>query len=131
MKPKLLVIASDGDKLVKSLESKDWDIRLVSSLEEANKELAESPLYDLGLIEVDDLADSTWREALRMMAESPKHCEAIVCCRNGGEEQWAKVLEAGAFDLITEPYYKQEVLRIVWRALTDQSLHQLAHLKAS
>jgi DNA-binding NtrC family response regulator len=131
MKPKLLAIASDGGKLVKSLESKDWEIRSVSSLEEANREIVESPLYDLVLIEVDNLADSMWQDALQMMAASPTPCQAVVCCRNGEEDQWTKVLGAGAFDLITEPYSKQEVLRIVGQALTDQSLHRLSHLKAS
>jgi DNA-binding NtrC family response regulator len=131
MKPGLLVIASDGDKLTKSLQSEDWDLRLVRNLEEATKEFNEGHLYDLIFVEVDDLADSVWRETLRMIAEPPRSCEVIVCCRNGEEDQWAKVLEAGAFDLITGPYYKPEIHRIARRALTDQSLHRLAHVKTS
>ena len=131
MKPRLLVITSAGDKLVQALASEEWDIHLVSGLENAHREFADAHLYDLVLIEVDDLADQTWKQALQLLSESPKPCEAIVCFRNGGEDQWAKVLEDGAFDLITEPYHPEEVHRIVRQVLTDQSLHRLAHLRVS
>jgi DNA-binding response OmpR family regulator len=129
MKPRLLVITSAGDKLMKALASEEWEIHLVSGLEDEHREFADAHLYDLALIEVDDLADRTWRRALRLLAESPKPCEAIICSRKGGEDQWAKVLEAGAFDLITEPYYPEEVHRIVRKALEEQTLQRLAHLR--
>jgi DNA-binding response OmpR family regulator len=129
MKPKLLVITSAGDELMKALESEEWDIQSVSKLEDAHREFADAHLYDLVLIEVEDLSDGTWKEALHLLAESPKSCAGIVCCRDDGEDQWAKVLGAGAFDLITAPYHPPEVHRIVRQVLTDQSLHRLAHLK--
>ena len=129
MKPKLLVITSAGDELQKALQSEEWDIQSVSRLEDVHREFADAHLYDLALIEVNDLSDETWRQALQLLAESAKPCDAIVCCRGGGEDQWAKVLGAGAFDLITAPYHAPEVHRIVRQVLTDQSLHRLAHLK--
>ena len=114
---------------MKALESDEWDIQSVSTVQDAHREFSDAHLYDLVLVEVDDLSDGRWKEALRLLAESAKPCDAIVCCRDGGEDQWANVLGAGAFDLITAPYHPAEVHRIVRQVLTDQSLHRLAHLK--
>jgi hypothetical protein len=41
----------------------------------------------------------------------------VVCSRLADEQLWAEVIQCGAFDLIPEPWDRNEVLRIIRSAL--------------
>ena len=41
----------------------------------------------------------------------------VVFSATGGEQEWVRVLEAGAFDLLVAPYQKQTVIAILEQAV--------------
>src|SRR5436190_21272887 len=98
MKPRLLVIGSENSRLAHLLQSDDWDLHLAQNLKEARHDIEEQELFDVILIESDDLTDCTWRDALRLLQDSRKFSQAIICCRQGSEYLWSEMLEAGAYD---------------------------------
>jgi DNA-binding NtrC family response regulator len=65
----------------------------------------------------------TWREAVELMHRRAPHLPVIVVCRTGGESEWVEVLEAGAFDLISAPFSKEQVLDTLLRA-AEQSTEE-------
>lgn len=65
----------------------------------------------------------TWREAVELMHRRAPHLPVIVVCRTGGESEWVEVLEAGAFDLISAPFSKEQVLDTLFRA-AEQSTEE-------
>src|SRR5262245_56041084 len=73
-------------------------------------------VHELRAVLYDDIFDAvfcgwshgtgTWLEVLRQVQQSWPDLPVIIYSRTGGELEWLKVLEAGAFDLLVAPYQK-------------------------
>lgn len=111
-------------RLLEVLEGIGLEISVASSLEEARQKLCGSISYDLLLVDA-ELPDGSWMDLLQFVLDSGKSCEAIVCARCGDEHLWAEVIQCGAYDLIPEPYERQEVLRIIESAIGSQYMRRL------
>ncbi|MDW8129310.1 MAG: hypothetical protein RMI94_02100 [Bryobacterales bacterium] len=76
-----------------------------------------------------ELADGTWRDMLRVLAELPEPSLLIVTSRTADEYLWAEVLNLGGYDVLLKPYDAQEVVRVVslawlhWKNLRDRQRH--------
>ena len=61
----------------------------------------------------------TWNEVLHDVRESCPDLPVVIFSRTGGEQEWVKVLEAGAFDLLVAPYQKHTVIPILEQAVAS------------
>jgi DNA-binding NtrC family response regulator len=103
-------------KLAEFLAHNGMDVATAESLLEAQRKLGGLPHCDLVCADA-ELRDGSWRELLEFLLSTHKHCEMVVCSRLADEQLWAEVIQCGAFDLIPEPWDRNEVLRIIRSAL--------------
>lgn len=128
MKPKILVVLSPHrrSELLRLLEGKNLQIYFASDFREAQQKLQGQSGYDL-LLSDEQLPDGSWRDLLQFLLESKTPCEMIVCSRCGDEQLWAEVLQCGAYDLLVEPFERQEVDRIIQSAIENQYMRRFSH----
>ncbi len=125
MNPQIL-LAMPGqrrDKLLHLLGHSGLDVSLASTSIEARQKLTPPHPYELLLVDA-ELPDGSWRDLIPLLVSSNPPCEMVVCSRNGDERLWAEAIQCGAFDLISEPYEQQEVIRIIQSALEGQYMRQ-------
>ncbi|MBI2816511.1 MAG: response regulator [Acidobacteria bacterium] len=132
MKPKILVVLSPHrrSELLRILEGKNLQIYFASDFREAQEKLQGHSRYDL-LLSDEQLPDGSWRDLLQFLLESKTPCEMIVCSRCGDEQLWAEVLQCGAYDLLVEPFERQEVDRIIQSAIENQYMRRFSHSLAA
>lgn len=68
---------------------------------------------------------STSKDVLRQVQQQYPDLPVVVFCRTGGEVEWIKVLEAGAFDLLAAPYGEPGVLPVLEQAVRSYEARQL------
>lgn len=64
------------------------------------------------------LPESDWKVILEEAARQPIPPRVIVASPAGGDELWSEVLELGGYDVLAQPFYGPEVVRVVslaWR----------------
>jgi DNA-binding NtrC family response regulator len=110
-------------ELLRLLEGKDLQLFLASDFKEARQKLKGSTAYDVVLADA-ELTDGSWRDILQFILDSRRSCEMIVCSRCGDEQLWAEVLQCGAYDMLVEPYERQEVHRIIQSAIDNQYMRR-------
>ena len=127
MRAKILLVLPPCRRsaLLDLLEDENLEVVAASSFEEAKKRLGGTASYDLLIVDA-ELPDGSWRDLLQVTLGSKKTCEVIVCSRCGDEQLWAEVFQCGGYDLIAEPYDRQEVLRIVQSALDSRYMERFA-----
>ncbi len=127
MNPKVLLVIPPyrRSELLRLLEGKDLQLFLASDLRDAQQKLNGPVSYDLLLADA-ELPDGSWRDLLEYLLNSKRPCEMIVCSRCGDEQLWAEVLQCGAYDLLVEPYDRQEVHRIIQSAIDNQYMRRFA-----
>ncbi|HWR51863.1 MAG TPA: response regulator [Bryobacteraceae bacterium] len=59
------------------------------------------------------LGDATWRDVLAHTRRAGLRCAVIVADRLADEELWAEVLDAGAYDLLAQPFDAGELRRVL------------------
>jgi DNA-binding NtrC family response regulator len=111
--------------LLRLLEGKNLQIYIASDFREAQEKLRAHSQYDV-LLSDDQLPDGSWRDMLQFLLESKTSCEMIVCSRCGDEQLWAEVLQCGAYDLLVEPFERQEVDRIIQSAIENQYMRRFS-----
>jgi DNA-binding NtrC family response regulator len=62
------------------------------------------------------LPDGDWTSILALAQGETPAAKVVVCSRLADEDLWLRALEAGAFDVLAEPYRPQEVQRVIVRA---------------
>lgn len=65
-----------------------------------------------------DLPADAWKRVLAEASSQPVPPRVIVASPEGGDELWSEVLALGGYDLLAEPFYGPEVVRVVslaWR----------------
>ena len=59
------------------------------------------------------LPDGSWFDVLSRVDDAKADAKVVVCARLADERLWSQVLEAGAYDMLVEPYQQDEVRRIL------------------
>ena len=98
--------------LIPCLSRSTVEVRTASTCHEAAEVLRHDPTVRIVLTDL-HLSDGTWVDVLRRAGGSPGSPRVVVCPRLADERLWAQVLEAGAFDILVEPYHEPEVARIL------------------
>ena len=106
-------------KLLAILKQSEMEVAVADSYREAEEKLRQPLPYDLLFVDA-ELPGGSWKALLKSVLESKRLCEFVVCSRCGDERLWAEVIQCGAYDLIPEPYERQEVGRIAQNALESQ-----------
>jgi len=98
--------------LLDHLNSIDADIVTASSCAEAADRLRADPGVRLVLTDL-TLPDGSWFDVLSRVDDAKADAKVVVCARLADERLWSQVLEAGAYDMLVEPYQQDEVRRIL------------------
>jgi two-component system, chemotaxis family, chemotaxis protein CheY len=59
------------------------------------------------------LPDGDWRAVLEIVAQDRANVQVVVCSRLGDHTLLIDVLEQGAYDVLVEPYQREEVRRVL------------------
>lgn len=124
MDPRILLVtpAARRQKLLAILSAEGMEVLTADSITEAEKKLAEPRKYDVVFVDA-ELPDGSWRDILQFVAANRGAArEVVVSSRCGDEQLWAEVIQCGAFDLVPEPFERQEVLRIIRSAADSHYL---------
>lgn len=76
-----------------------------------------------------DLPDGTWRDVLATAQNSSPSPPVLITSRHADAHFWADILEAGAYDLITQPFHAAEVQRLVLSAFLKTELNRKENAK--
>jgi DNA-binding NtrC family response regulator len=135
MPPKITaMLVMDGERrapLLGVLESCCIEVLAVGDCHEARRLLETRP--PLRVVVTDTtLPDGDWRRVLEIVGqELSSRIEVVVACSCVGDPKlWLDVLEQGGYDVLVEPYQREEVRRIV-EAAAAKSIHANTHQKAT
>jgi len=67
---------------------------------------------------------------LEIVAADRPNVEVVVCSRLGDHRLWIDALEQGAYDLVAEPYQREEIQRIVEAAAARSYMRSLPPARA-
>ena len=117
--PKVLLLSSDES------ETHEWEemfrehatLRIARNLDELQSNL-EGDVYDV-LFCGWSFHMGTWHDALGQVRLRCPDLPVVIFSRTGGEQEWVKVLAAGAFDLLIPPYQKQTMIPILEQAVAS------------
>jgi DNA-binding NtrC family response regulator len=59
------------------------------------------------------LHDGDWRRMFEIVERGRRKIEVVVCSRLGDPKLWLDVLEQGGYDVLVQPYQREEIKRIV------------------
>ena len=65
-----------------------------------------------------EFSGGDWKEVLQNLKERPQLPQLIVTSRTADEQLWSEVLNCGGYDVLAEPFDREEVERVVaaaWR----------------
>jgi DNA-binding NtrC family response regulator len=104
-------------ELLEALEECTSDVLVVCDCKEARKVLgAKLPVEVVFTDAV--LPDGGWSEVLEEVKRRHSNAQIVVCGRSRNAAERGEFLERGVCNLLTEPYNKEEVERIVGSAAT-------------
>lgn len=121
MRSRILFVSGhpeDARRLAPMLQALPLDMEQVETLEQARNELQQGE-YEIILTEA-VLPDGGWLDALHLARQHPRDINVIVTDPQADARFWAEVLNLGAYDLLTQPFYEPEVRRILCNACTRQ-----------
>ena len=75
------------------------------------------------------LPDGSWKDLLACMARAKASSVLVVTSKLADESLWAEVLNLGGYDVLAQPFDREEVTRVVKSAVrvgSDQSRRRLA-----
>jgi two-component system response regulator PilR (NtrC family) len=96
----------------------------VETLHQARAKLQQED-YEVVLTEA-ALPDGNWLDALHLARETSREPEVIVTDPLADTRFWAEALNLGAYDLLAQPFYEPEVLRILHNACSRPSFQSCA-----
>jgi DNA-binding NtrC family response regulator len=125
--PKVLLVLSPPKRLrlLPWFEGRAFEIEWAVGFQDAVRKLSEGCFYDLLVVDA-ELHDGTWRNLLLFVQNSGMTSEMLICSRLPDQGLWADVIQCGAYDLITEPFERQEVLRIIQSALESRYMRRFS-----
>lgn len=72
------------------------------------------------------LPDGTWKSLLSRFAQSPEEPLLIVTSRQADDRLWAEVLNLGGYDVLSKPFERSEVVRVIGAAWLQWRQRRLA-----
>ena len=117
--PEVLLLACDADEraILQKILGLHAELTCVCTPEEMAGRL-EQAKYD-ALFCARSLFMGIWREVLEEVRQFYPHLPVIIVSRTADEEEWLEVLEAGAFDLLSPPYYERVLLSMLEHAMVS------------
>lgn len=120
-KPQVLLVSGGGESGLKEILRRRASLTEAGSIPEMLGALARRE-FDAVLCER-EFPEGDWREALRELQGRRVAAPAIVVSQTSGAdegiEEWAEVLEAGAFDLLLAPSREHSVLAVIEHAVAS------------
>ncbi len=108
----MLVMAQERRLLLlNALESCGIEVLPVCNCNEARRMLETQPVQAVVTDAV--LPDGDWRRVLEIVEQGRRKIEVVVCSRLGDSKLWLDVLEQGGYDVLVQPYQREEIKRIV------------------
>jgi DNA-binding NtrC family response regulator len=89
------------------------------SLQEAATRLSQHE-YQLILTEA-SVPDGTWLDVLHLVRSCPHEVQVLVTSPHADAALWAEALNLGVYDVLAQPFYEQEVRRILTNACEHRS----------
>ena len=114
-------MAEDHSALARILPGK-WKRLTTSGLQWATKLLRRNQI-PIAICER-NLQPGTWKDFLEQTARMPHSPLLIVTSRLADERLWAEVLNLGGWDVLTKPFDRTEVLRVVEGAFRHWRNHR-------
>ena len=116
MQPKItvmLVMSRERQlSLLETLEISGIDVLPVCDCNEARRMLETQVRVQVVLTDR-ALPDGDWREVLEIVAQGRAYVQVVVCSRLGDHTLLIDVLEQGAYDILIEPYEREEIRRVL------------------
>jgi two-component system chemotaxis response regulator CheY len=116
--------------LLEALESCGIDVLPVCDCSEARRALETQPKVQVVLTDT-SLPDGDWQEVLEIVAQSRANVEVVVCSHMGDHRLWIDVMERGAYDLLIQPYQREEIRRTVESASARSYIRSLPTARAT
>lgn len=132
----LLVLPMDRCRsLIPKLQRPETRILTVDNCRGAQRLLANDPGIELIVTSL-SLDDGNWCDVVRLVVDQGHKAEIIVSSPVASETLWSEIIWRGAYDLLLEPYDREEVARVVdgaFRAAREASvrLDHGAHANAA
>jgi DNA-binding response OmpR family regulator len=73
----------------------------------------------------------TWRQLLRTLSQRPRPPQLIVTSRTADDHLWSEVLNCGGYDVLPEPFRRDEIERVVASARRHYDPHPLRVMSAA
>ncbi len=89
----------------------NWQISTARSCREAIEFLQKNRMAVL--VSERDLPDGNWKSLLEALAQLPYPPLLVVTSRDADDSLWAEVLNLGAYDVLSKPFDRAEVTRII------------------
>ena len=103
------------------LEGASWPVTVLhsSDCEQALAQLADSRI-SVVICET-PLPDGSWKDLLACMARAKASSVLVVTSKLADESLWAEVLNLGGYDVLAQPFDREEVTRVVRSAVRASS----------
>ncbi len=124
----LVLLPQRQSRLMPLLAGPGFEIECASGFQDGVRRLRESVFYDLILADAEP-PDGSWRNLMLFVQNAGRASEMIICARLGDHQLWAEVIQCGAYDMITEPFERQEVNRIIQSALESRYMRRFTSAK--
>ena len=117
----LVVSPSLNRALSGILESESWPLTVLHSpdCEQALAQFADSRISVV--ISEAFLPDGTWKDLLACLARAKASSVLVVTSQVADESLWAEVLNLGGYDVLAQPFDREEVIRVVRSAVRASS----------
>jgi DNA-binding response OmpR family regulator len=73
------------------------------------------------------LPDGSWKSLLNRFAQSPEEPLLVVTSRHADDRLWAEVLNLGGYDVLSKPFDRAEVVRVIGAAWLHWRQRGMAH----
>jgi len=125
--PNVLLLCSDAKQAVvlREILSEHAVLTPAGNLSELTA-LLESSFYD-AVFCAWSFHRGNWNDALLEARRLHPDLPVIIFSSTAGEEEWTRVLEAGAFDLLAPPYQKRAVLSALEQATASYEARLLRY----
>ena len=109
----LLVGEYGGSRLLLHEIFRDSGWRLIEAPDrgKALAQLEENPVQVV--IANCDAPNANWKEILENLGHMPRPPQLVVTSRTADEHLWAEVLNCGAYDVLPEPFRRDEIERVI------------------
>ena len=117
--PKLLLLVCDADEqaILQQTLAHHAELTWVSNPQEMFQQLEQSSFDAVFCTRT--LCNGYWREVLEVVREFNPNLPVIILSQTTTAEEWEEVLAAGAFDLLSPPFYEREPLFVVEHAVAS------------